>query len=140
MKVAKEIKPSGAAVKNRRPSISRIALLRRADREHRLQTVKALGRIAYRIARDGDLVCVVIRESQKKYLRKRDEGWLSIDWVAPHPRSVDHTDFSEIEVRADDRKVLEIRWNSVGLFKAVLYEPGVWEQELLDWPDPVPFD
>ena len=70
----------------------------------------------------------------------RDEGWLSVELVTSHPRSTDPTDFSEIDVRASGRKVLEIRWDNTGSFKVVAYEPGDWERELLDWPERVPFD
>jgi hypothetical protein len=30
--------------------------------------------------------------------------------------------------------------DNTGSFKVVTYEPGDWQRELLDWPDPVPFD
>lgn len=79
--------------------------LRRADREDRLEKIKALGRIVHRLGKDGDLVGMVTREGQEKYLRVRDEGWLSIELLTPHPRSSDlTTDFSEIEVSAYGRK------------------------------------
>ena len=52
---------------------------------------------------------------------------------------MDPTHFSEIEVHAHGRKVLEIRWDSTGFFKAVTYEQSEWEQYLLDWPEPIPF-
>ncbi len=64
---------------------------------------------------------------------------LSIDWLTPHPRSVDPPDFSEIELRAHGRKVLVIRWDRAGSFKAAHFEPGEWERVLLDWPEPIRF-
>jgi hypothetical protein len=111
-----------------------------ADRAARIERVKALGRVAYRHLRQADIAGVITVEGEEKYLRQRDEGSLCIDLLEPHPRSTDPTDFSELELRAHGRKVLVIRWDSTGFFKAVTYEPGPWERELLDWPDPVPFD
>jgi hypothetical protein len=57
----------------------------------------------------------------------------------PCPRPL-AADFSEIEVRASGRKVLEIRRDNTCSFKVVTYEQGDWQRELRDWPDPVPFD
>lgn len=115
--------------------------MRRADREERLETIKRLGRIAFRIMKDGgDLVGALTREGEDKHLRLLEDGLLSIELITPHPRSTNPTDFSELEIREHGRKVLVIRWNGAGLFKAVTYEPGGWARVLLDWPDPVPFD
>ena len=108
-------------------------------RSARTDRAKVFGRITYCHLRQANIAGVITREGQAKHLRRRDEGWLSIDLLT-HPQSVDPTDFSEIEVHAHGRKVLEIRWDSTGFFKAVTYEPGEWEQDLLDWPEPVPFD
>lgn len=58
-----------------------------------LEAIKRIGRIAYHLAKGGDLVGAVMREGEKKYLRQRDEGWLLIDLVTPHPRSTDPQKF-----------------------------------------------
>jgi hypothetical protein len=99
---------------------SGLSPVRRTDCQGRSERARELGRIAYRLAKDGDLVGVVTREGREKYIRKRDEGWLSVELVTPHPRSTNPTDFSELEVRASGRKVLEIRWDNTGSFKVVI--------------------
>lgn len=113
--------------------------MRQFDRQKRLQTVKALGRIAYRILKNSELVGVLTVDDENKYLRALQEGSLSLELLMPHGASALPTEFSEIEIRADGRKVFDIRWNSTGYFKTVLDEPGEWEQELRDWPEPIPF-
>ena len=49
------------------------------------------------------------------------------------------TEYSEIEIRCEGRKVFDIRWDKADHFKVRLYEPGAWERTLLDWPEPIPF-
>lgn len=114
--------------------------MRRADREDRLQAIKVLGRIAHRRLKDADLVGVLTVEGEDKYLRLIEDGSLSINLLTPHRTSTLRTEFSEIEIRSDGRKVFCIRWDSTGYFKDVSYEPGDWEQALRDWPEPIPFD
>ena len=113
--------------------------MRQFDRQKRLQTVKALGRIAYRILINSDLVGVLTVGGEDKYLRNSQDGSLALELLTPHAASADPTEFSQIEIRANGRMVFDIRWNSTGFFKTVLYDPGEWEQELRDWPEPIPF-
>jgi hypothetical protein len=47
---------------------------------------------------------------------------MSLELLVPQRTSAHPTDFSQIEIRADGRKVLDIR---SGSFRAALYEPGV---------------
>jgi hypothetical protein len=102
-------------------------------------TIKALGRIAYRILNNADLVGVLTVDDEDKYLRTLEDGSLSFELLMPHGASALPTEFSQIEIRVDGRKVFDIRWDRTGFFKTILYEQGEWEQELLDWPEPIPF-
>jgi hypothetical protein len=65
-----------------------------------MERVKALGRIALRLAKDGELLGAIFRDGEEKYLGRRDEGPLCIDLLEPYPRSTDPTDFSELELSA----------------------------------------
>ena len=49
------------------------------------------------------------------------------------------TEYSQIQIRFDGRKVFDIRWDRAGSFKAVHFEPGAWERWLIDLPEPIPF-
>jgi hypothetical protein len=113
--------------------------LRQFDRQQRLLTVKSLGRIAYSILKCSELVGVLTVDDENKYLRTSQDGSLSLELLSPHGVSAHPTEFFQIEIRASGRKVFDIRWDRRGFFKTLLYEPGEWEQELRDWPEPIPF-
>ena len=49
------------------------------------------------------------------------------------------TEYSQIQIRFDGRKVFDIRWDRAGSFKAVHFEPGEGERVLIDLPEPIPF-
>jgi hypothetical protein len=66
------------------------------------------------------------------------EGGLSAELMAPFRAWARPTEYSQIQIRIDGRKVLDIRWDRAGSFKAVHFEPGEWERVLIDLPDPIP--
>jgi hypothetical protein len=99
--------------------------------------VKVLGRITYRVLKEGDIAGVLDVDGESKYLRTFEDGSLSLELLVPHRTSAHPTDFSQIEIRADGRKVFDIRWDATGYFKTVLYEQGDWERDLVNW-DPIP--
>jgi hypothetical protein len=68
------------------------------------------------------------------------EDGLCLELLQPFRADALPTEYSEIEIRYHNRKVFCIRWDSADHFKVVMYEPGDWEQTLLDWPEPIPFD
>jgi hypothetical protein len=110
----------------------------KADREARLQHVKALGRIAYRILRQSEIEGVVSFEGENKYVREFDDDDLAGVLYVPQRADAAPTEQSEIQIRFCGRKVLYIRWDRAGRFRVLLYEPGTWERILFDWPEPIP--
>jgi hypothetical protein len=84
--------------------------LNKSDREARLQRAKALGRIAYRILRDYEIEGALDFDGEKKHLRRFDEDGLTAELVVPRADALP-TEFSRIQIRADGRKVFEIRWD-----------------------------
>jgi hypothetical protein len=113
--------------------------LNKSDREAKLQRAKALGRIVYRIIRDYEIEGVLTYDGEEKHLRKFDEDGLIAELVVPFRPQALPTEYSRIQIRADGRKVFDIRWDSAKSFSVVTYEPGDWELTLLDWPEPIPF-
>ena len=109
----------------------------RAGRLKRLQKIKAIGRLAYRVLKDADIFFGIITvQGENKLLRTFEEGSLSAELLMPHP-SKTPSDFSEIVIREHGRMVFLIRWDSTGSFKVMLFKPGDWERELEHW-DPIP--
>lgn len=99
----------------------------RADRQERLQTIKALGRIAYRHLRDAEIVGNITVDDEEKRMRILEEGGLTAELIAPLRSSALPTEHSRIQIRFDGRKVFDIRWDRAGSFKAIHFEPGEWE-------------
>ncbi len=112
--------------------------MNRADRQGRLQTIKVLGRIAYRHLKDAEVVGNIEIYDEEKQVRVLEEGDLSAELIAPFRAWALPTEYSRIQIRFDGRKVFEIRWDRAGSFKAVHFEPGEWERVLIDLPDPIP--
>lgn len=110
------------------------------ERVARLQRVKALGRIAYRIiSESSDIEGVVTWDGEEKHLRNFDEDGIHIELVQPFRAAALPTEYSSPIVRHQNSKILEIRWDKAGQFKVVRYEPGDWERALRDYPAPIPF-
>lgn len=102
--------------------------------------VKALGRIAYRHLRDAEIVGIITVGGEEKRWRRLEDGGLSAELLEPFRQAALLTDHSQIQIRYFGRKVLDIRWDRAGSFKAVHFEPGEWEGVLIDLPDPIPLD
>jgi hypothetical protein len=109
------------------------------EREARLQRAKVVGRIAYRLLRSCEIEGVLTYDGEEKHLQKCDDDGLDMELIEPFRPYALVTEFSRIQIRVGGRKVFEIRWDSANNFKVVLYEPGDWERELLNWPEPIPF-
>jgi hypothetical protein len=108
--------------------------LNRAVREARLQRAKVLGRIAYKHLRCCEIEGTLFYEGEEKHLHTLDDDGLAAELIVPFRPHATSTEFSRIQIRADGRKVFEIR------FRVVTYEPGAWERTLLNWPEPIPFE
>jgi hypothetical protein len=104
----------------------RIATLHHADREEKLHRARAVGRVAYRIARAANLVGVMEIEGDEKHLRKFRNGLLFIDLYEPFRLPVD-AEFSRLRISYNGKNVFEIRWESVGTFNIIPFE------EAIDW-------
>ena len=113
--------------------------MNKADREARLQRAKMLGRVAYRIVRDYEIAGVLTYDGEEKHLRMFNEDGLTAELVVPFRPHALPNEFSRIQIRADGRKVFEIRWDGARNFRLITYVPGDWERTLLDWPEPIPF-
>jgi hypothetical protein len=108
---------------------SRAAPLNRADREKSLERAKAIGRIAYRVARSANLVGVLEIEGEEKHLREFRHGRLFIDLYEPFRLPVG-AEFSRLRTSYDAKRVLEIRWDGAGTFNVVRFEETV---EWIGW-------
>jgi hypothetical protein len=98
--------------------------LNRADRQER---IKALGRIAYRHLNDAEVFGIIEISGEEKHVRILEEGGLPAELIAPFRAWALPTEYSQIEIRFDGRKVLDIRWDCAGSFKAVHFEHGDWK-------------
>jgi hypothetical protein len=112
--------------------------LHRDDRHERLLTIKALGRIAYRHLKEAEIVGNITVGGEEKRWRKFEEDGLSAELLEPFRAAALSTEYSQIQIRFDGRKVFEIRWDRAGSFKATHFEPGEWERVLIDLPEPIP--
>lgn len=104
--------------------------MQKAEREARLQGAKAIGRIAYRLARDTKIGGFIDIEGERKLIRDFDRVNLSIELYEAAGRPLCDTDFSQLRIRHTGRKVFDIRWSAAGSFKIVTFEPGDWERIL----------
>lgn len=99
-----------------------------------------IGRIAYRHLKDAEVVGNIDIGDEEKQVRILEEDGLSAELIAPFRAWARPTEYSQIQIRIDGRKVFDIRWDSTGSFKAIHFEPGEWEIDLNDIPGPIPFD
>jgi hypothetical protein len=79
-------------------------------------------------------------DGEEKRLSKLEEDGLSLELLQPLRANALPTEYSEIEIRHRDRRVFCIRWDGANHFKVIVYEAGDWEQTLLGWWEPIPFD
>jgi hypothetical protein len=100
------------------------------ERLERLLRAKALGRAAYRLARDGEIVGNVELEGASKRLTKYRRGLLLIDLWRPWRSDAFETEFSELRVSYAGKKVLELRWDRAESFAVVIFKPGLWEKQI----------
>ena len=86
--------------------------VKRADREARLERAKAIGRVAYRLARDAKISGFIEIEGERKLVRdfESDDDFLQLRYVG--------------------QKVFQVRWSKAGSFKIVTFESGDWERIL----------
>ena len=110
--------------------------MNKLDREARQERAKAIGRIAYRLARAAKIEGFIEIEDGRKFVREWHRGYLTIALYAAANATPRDTDFSQLRVHYAGRKVFAIRWNVAGDFKIVTFEPGDWEQSLRAWPMP----
>ncbi|MET4315706.1 hypothetical protein [Bradyrhizobium sp. RT4b] len=98
-----------------------------SDRAARVERAKALGRIAYRLARDGEIVSNVELEGEGKQLTEYRRGFLLVDLGRPWRWGAFETEFSRLRISYAGEKVLELRWDRTGVFNVVQFRPGEWE-------------
>jgi hypothetical protein len=108
--------------------------LNRDDRQERLLTIKALGRIAYRHLKDADIFGIVTVNGGEKPWRKLDESGLSFGLLEPFRAFVLPTRAFAKSDRFDGRNIFDIRWDRAGSFNTIYFEPGEWERVLIHSP------
>jgi hypothetical protein len=83
---------------------------------------------------------VLVYEAEEKHLYQFDEDGLSAELIVPFRAHALPNEFSRIKIRADGRKIFEVRWDGARNFSVVTYEPGDWDLTLFNWPEPIPLD
>lgn len=63
-----------------------------------------------------------------------------MELLEPFRASALPTEYARIQIRFYGRKVLDIRWDRAGSFKAIHFQPDEWERVLIDMPVPIPID
>jgi hypothetical protein len=114
--------------------------MQKADREARLERAKAIGRIAYSHARDGEIFGNMAVDGEVKRLSEYEDSGIAIELVAPFRPHARPDEFSRLRIRVHGEKVFEIRWDKAGAFKVVHFDQGDWERTLRSWPAPIPLD
>jgi hypothetical protein len=109
-------------------------------RTARIERVKFLGRIAYRLLKDAEIVGVVTLGGEDKRMLRLEEYGIWAELLMPFRPWALPTEHFRIEIRFDGRRVFDIRWDRAGMFRCATYEPGEWERILIDWPEPIPFN
>lgn len=134
------VRGNGSVVATRLNQSSRLPVGRMvADRATRLERVKAIGRVAYRLGSAEKIDCFIELEGERKLVRELSRGRVSIDLFAAAGLSPRTAGLSELRVRHAGRRAFQIRWDLDGRFKVVHYEPGDRERTLRVWPAPVTF-
>lgn len=101
-----------------------------AARQARIECAKALGRAAYRLARDGTIIGNIEIEDEEKRLTEFSRGRLTIELAAPWREDAYEFEWSRLRVNWDGARVLELRWDRVGSFKVVQISEGEWQDAL----------
>jgi hypothetical protein len=114
--------------------------VQRADCQARLERAKAIGRIAYIHVRDAEIFGNVPLDGEDKQLREHEEDGIAIELAAPFRDYARPDEFCRLRIRAHGEKVFEVRWDKVGGFKVITFEPGNWERTPRAWQAPIPFD
>jgi hypothetical protein len=100
-------------------------VLNKSDREARLQRAKVLGRIAYRHLDCCEIVGVITYEGEEKHLYQLDEDGLTAELIVPFRPHALPNEFSRIQIRADGRKVFEIRWDGARNVRVFIMTPAI---------------
>lgn len=115
---------------------ARIAPLHHTDSEEKLHRAKAIGRIAYRIARTANLAGVQQIDGKEKHFRELRRGLLVIDLYEPF-RLAGDAEFSRLRISYDGKKVFETRWDIIGTFNVILFEEAAeWIGSIARAADP----
>jgi hypothetical protein len=103
-----------------------------SDRSIRPEQVKAIGRIAYRLASAAPVEGYIEPQGQRLRLRMFAHRDLSITLYEAASRQPFEYDLSRLRVSYRSRKVLEIIWSASGTFRVVKFEPepGDWIERL----------
>lgn len=102
----------------------------RGDRAVRRERAKTLGRIAFRLARAGEIFGNMEIEGEEKRLTEYSRGRLFVDLLAPWRAEASATEFSRLRVMWDNAKVMELRWDRADHFHIALFKDGE-----SDWQD-----
>jgi hypothetical protein len=92
----------------------------------------------YRLVRASKIEGFIEVEGERKLLRERDCGGLSIKLYDAAGVVSCGEEYSQLRIHDAGRRVFEIRWDSAGRFKVVHYDPSDWERTLRAWPAPIP--
>ncbi|MET3972830.1 hypothetical protein ABIB94_007913 [Bradyrhizobium sp. JR7.2] len=85
-----------------------------SDRAARVELAKALRRIAYRLARDGEIVSNVELEGEGKQLTEYRRGFLLVDLGRPWRWGAFETEFSRLRYAGEKARAFST-WCSSGL-------------------------
>lgn len=96
----------------------------------RSEQAKALGRAAYRLARDGTISGNIEIEGEEKRVTDFQRGRLSIELAAPWRANAYEFEWSRLRVSWDGARVMELRWDRVGSFRVVQISEGDWQDAL----------
>lgn len=102
----------------------------REERAARIARAKALGRIAFLLARNGEIFGNMEVEGEAKRITDFQRGRLLIELAATWRAGAFETEFSRLRVSWAGARVLELRWDRAGFFNVVLFKLGEWEQQL----------
>ena len=100
--------------------------MKRAEREARLRHVKALGRVAYRFLRSaGEIEGMLTFDGEDKHWKTYDDDGLRLELLEPFRPGALPTEYSEIKIFYDGRKVFDIRWDNADHFRSADTSLGI---------------
>jgi hypothetical protein len=94
----------------------------------------------YRFLRTSEIEGTLECDGEDKHLSKYEEDGLCLELLEPFRAGVLPAEYSELEIRYRAGRSSTFAGIGPATFKVVMYEPGDWEQTLLDWPEPIPFN